>query len=283
MSDVVSPYVLSLLRRVARAPAVLAVYTRTPVWTVSESDVSLVLVAEAALAADLPTWLADVGETALLDPCPDGCRVITTDGTVVDVALIIAPQALPPGELQGIYRRDGADVPAQATAAEVPPDLTAGVGRFWGHLYVAATALGRGWPFTAHGELELCRSEMVALYRAALAPGSTGSAWAGVEAFDRVGALSGMTPWLVAPLQTREQWRSAHQLAAAYESLMLPLLERLNLPYPWAIRNLAFARLDAVRPDGRRPTAPPSAAPDPEPPPQRAQLKVRIRHREPKE
>ena len=54
MNDAVSPYALSLLRRVARTPAVLAVYTRTPVWAVSESDVDLVLVAEAGLAADLP-------------------------------------------------------------------------------------------------------------------------------------------------------------------------------------------------------------------------------------
>lgn len=103
-----------------------------------------------------------------------------------------------------------------------------------------------------------------------------------MDAADSVGALAGMQTWLVVPLQTKELWRSAHKLAAAYESLMLPLMERLNLPYPWTMRNLAFAHLDAVRPDGRKPMAPPAAPSEPatrEP----GRVKVRIRPREPKE
>jgi len=244
------PYVQSLLRHVARTPAVLGVYARPPLWT----DAALVLVIADGFPGGVATWLAETGEAALVDPGESGCRVITLTGTVIDVAVVFATQPLPSGALQEIFRRDIAGPPVAdgPQGAGDSRDLGADAGRFWGHMYTAAMALGRGWPFTAHGELEFCRVHLVDLYRLALAPGDAEVGWVGIEGLQGASALEGAQSWLVAPLQTVEQWRSATRLAAAYESLMLPLAERMGLAYPWPMRNLAFAKLDAVRPDGRK-------------------------------
>jgi hypothetical protein len=57
-----------------------------------------------------------------------------------------------------------------------------------------------------------------------------------------------LADWLVAPLHAEAQWRNGYQLAQRFEPLMMPLMERLGLDYPMAMRTLAFDRLGKVKP-----------------------------------
>lgn len=122
--------------------------------------------------------------------------------------------------------------------------------QFWTDLHQATEAIGQAQPLTAHGRLERCRAALIDLYRLALSPGAPGAGYEGAESLPGASKVfEGMLEWLVAPLDSKAQWRCAHRLATTFEKLMLPLAERLQLAYPWPIRNLTFKRLDETRPD----------------------------------
>lgn len=216
--------------------------------------IDLHLSVEPGFRDGLADWLAPLGETAYSGPDKDGWRVITMDG-VEWVLHLASPHGAPPsGDLQPLFDREP-DPPDDRhhDKAESGLDLVAVAGAFWSDLYRAAGALGRRHSLTAHGWLEECRRGLIDLYRLALSPGHSGRGWEGADAVP--GLLDALGPgkeWLVAPLDSVAQWRSAHRLAVAYESLMLPLCQRLSLPYPMAMRNLAFRRLELARPDQRR-------------------------------
>lgn len=191
------------------------------------------------IAANFAEWSGALGDLAGAVPQAGGWLLIGGDGTAVVTSFVVTP------------------------AADTDPGRAAA--RFWADLYRAMGAVGRAEPFSAHGHLEVCRTALLGLYRLALAPGRPGSGWAGAEELPGGQVLGSLLDWLVCPLDLHAQWRCAHRLAAAYESLMLPLSQRLEMPYPWALRNLAFARLDAVRPAqpaAERMQAPPEPAED---------------------
>jgi hypothetical protein len=267
-----------LIRLAAADPQITAAYAGGALAR-EEADpfgeLELYLVAPDGLQPDLLAWAAPLGETAHADLTPQGCRLVTPDGLAITIAVAERAEAFTADGLKPLFNR-GADGPTPS-APQLPGDLALSAGRFWDALYRAAAELGRERPFSAHGELERCRTMLVDLYRLALAPGRTGTGWAGADLLPGGGRiLEGLVEWLVAPLDVKAQWRSAHRMAIAYEGLMLPLLERLGLPYPMAIRNLAFRRLDEVKPERRAeaearaglpevPPAPPEAEAPPKP------------------
>jgi hypothetical protein len=245
-------YLKRLISQAADSPEVVAAYVGGAL-ALAEHDpfgeLDLYLVAPDGLSPDLLAWVAPLGETALALPSPDGCRVVTPDGLAINITVADHAEAIRAEGLRAVFNRgDG------KPSAPVPrlPDPAAEAARFWDGLFRAGAAIGRGWSFTAHGELERCRAQLVDLYRLALAPGEPTTGWQGADTLpggERI--LEGLREWLVCPLDSRAQWRMAKRLAGSYESLMLPLIERLGLPYPMAMRNLAFRRLDDIRPDRR--------------------------------
>lgn len=254
MSSHGSEFLQNLIRLLYATPAVSAAWiggdlARPGAALIERID--LYLVAAPGFSEGIRPWLAAAGPVAYSGPDEEGWRVVTPDG--VEWLIHLRPPDRT-GGLQPLFdRREAAEPPGEAGVPGI--DLTAMAGRFWSDLLRAARALGAGEPFTAHGHLEECRRALVALYRLALAPGERGHGWQGADA---VAGLEPVREWLVAPLDLRAQWRSAHHLAAAYESLMLPLCQRLGLDYPMAMRNLAFQRLDQARPDRAREVAPPA-------------------------
>lgn len=237
-------YLQRLIRLCAATPAI----TAAAVAAVDQfAELVLYLQAPDGLSDGISAWLAPLGETVYAGP--DG--VVTTEGLVIEVRVNVAP---PPGT-QVLFERG-----AQTPPAVEMPDLAAVAARFWRDLYHGGAAIGREELLTAHGRLEACRVALVDLYRLALAPGRPGQGWEGFEGLPGADRLLESTgEWLVAPLELRSQWRCAGRLAEAYEKLMLPLAERLQLDYPWAMRNLAFRRLDEIRPD--RATGPEAPVP----------------------
>lgn len=246
MSSAGSAYLQALLRHTAADARITAAYVGGPLVMERPDrfpELDLYLIAPAGFAAELPAWLAPLGDAAHLDVTPGGCSLVTTDGLAVAVHVIPGTAALPKQGVKPVFDR-GAE-PGEAVAG-----LSLEPARFWHHLYLLGAAIGRGQPFTAHGELEACRLELLNLYRLALTPGAAGSGWTRIEDLPGAGRIiEGMTEWLVSPLEIWALWRCAHKLSTTYESLVLPLAERLGLDYPWAMRNLAFERLAREKPD----------------------------------
>jgi hypothetical protein len=284
-------FLQGLIRRLYGEDAVQAAYLGGDLVSGAAVErIDLFLAAAPAFRTGLAAWLAPLGEQPYSGSEPDGWRVVTPDGVEwrFHFAVPADTAGLQPlfdrrkavgttaGEAVGTTAEESVEPPAGGAAeppAEEGVDLTAMAGRFWADLYRAARALAKGAVFTAHGDLERCRRALVDLYRLALAPRQAGRGW---EELDGIAGVEPLKEWLVAPLEVRAQWRSAHRLAAAYESLMLPLCQRLGLAYPMAMRNLAFQRLDQARPDrGAEGAAPAEAAP-PAPAPAAPAGKMRI-------
>lgn len=252
----VSVFIAGMIRLLQESPEVTAAYLRLLPESGAAPDLHLYVIAAPDWAARAGEWLDPLNEAALVDRRPEGWLLVSPEGEVVVITPVVTPPAAPHRPLFD-RRRPGASAPAMPQAAEPrPADPSREAACFWGDLYLALRAIGQNWSLTAHGDLERCRLRLVNLYRLALSPAEPGDGWAGVEGLEGADALTGLVQWLVAPLDGRSQWRCAHRLAAAYESLTLPLVERLGLPYPWAMRNLAFKRLDETRPD--RGPAPPA-------------------------
>ncbi len=258
-------YLERLVRRMAGEAEVRAAYAGGPLAggrADPYAELDLLLVASAAFRERLLGWMEPVGETAFLGAIPGGCRAITTDGLVINLKVAERREEADPGGMNVLFEREGATRAGEAagpggaaagpeavapTAAD-PGALDREAASFWADLYRAAGAIGRGRVLSAHGLLEPCRARLLDLYRLALAPDRPGRGFADAEdvpGADR--ALERVLPWLVCPLEARAQWRCAHRLATTYESLMLPLCERLGLSYPYPMRNLAFQRLDAIK------------------------------------
>lgn len=169
---------------------------------------------------------------------------------------VAASLELGPG-LAGLALADGStailrcegDLAAVRVAGQIPPDQQAA--RFWFSLVRLAGTIQAGYSFSAHGCLEVARSCLLDLYRTALAPGAPGAGWQGLESLEGSQALTPLGEWLVCPLEIQAQWRCGVRLAETYERLTLAMFDRLGLPYPWSLRNLAFRTLDRVRPSGR--------------------------------
>lgn len=289
---------LGRLTRLAEStPSVQALYTvDRPGGLVTGLD--LWVVAGADLLPRLRTFLQSAGDAAYLALTASGAVVVTADGVEVHVALSRCAPELADQRWRVLFRREipsvkddtterldaqalngvttglgagesrahgGATLPASNDGDHIsdrssqPPDLAGAASGFWYHLYRAATEIGRQHPFGAHSDLEHCRKALLDLYRMALAPGAVGRGWEHVDELPGAAkALAGLAEWLVCPLEVTALWRCAHRLGAAYESLVLPLLDRLGVVYPWAMRNLTFQLLDQVRP-GRAPV--PTASP----------------------
>lgn len=284
-----SHYLQALIRHAAADAAVEAAYVGGPLAAGGADpygELELHLAAPAEFRAGLTGWLGGLGETALLEPTPAGCRVVTPDGLQIEI--IVSDRVAPTG-LQAVFQRNVGSAPT-TPALEQVHDLALEAAACYGAIYRAAAALGRGLSLTAHGELEQARERLVNLYRLALSPGNPGRGWAGADRLPGgAKALAGVREWLVCPLELQAQWRCAHRLATTYESLVLPLTERLGLPYPWAMRNLVFHRLEQVKTAWANAEAeargevPVTKAPEPapEPPPARtgpARFKVKSRH-----
>lgn len=240
-------YVQDLMRLIAALPEVSAAYARQ-----TGTELELYVVAPGGLEQEMEPFLATLGETAYLEVSAPLWRIVTAEG----VGITVHVGAAAPAGLQPLFERTvgkAEAVPGSKVGTAPETDLSRTAARFWHDLWHAAAVL-RDEPFTAHGRLERCREALVALYRLALAPGAPtvpwNSAWEGAEALPGAArVLDNLKDWLVSPLEYRAQWRCATRLAQTYESLMLPLAERLRFDYPWAMRNLAFQRLDALRPD----------------------------------
>lgn len=290
-------YLEALIRHTAGAAEVRAAYAGGSLG-LGQSDpfgeLELYLVAPPAFEAGLLAWLSPLGETAYAEPVRGGCRIITLEGLPITLQVVSDHDLLPAGQVSPLFDRTGREAGEQGASVDGGEgqgpdlgDLAAEAARFWHDLFGTAAAIGRGQPLTAHGGLEACRLHLINLYRLALAPGSPGRGWKGSDQLpggERL--LESLSEWLVCPLEVRAQWRCANRLATTYESLMLPLTERLKLPYPWAMRNLVFQRLDEIRPDRPKPEeGTPAAQPTPPPPPpepeQRpagpARFKVKVR------
>lgn len=255
-------FLQGLIRRLYSEPRITAAYLGGDLANAATGldEIDLYLLADPSFRAALATWLEPLGHLAYSGAEPNGWRTVTPDG--VEWRFRFRLPASTAGLERLFDRRGQAQVPA--VEAEPAIDLPAMAGRFWSDLHRAARAIGKGHPLTAHGRLEECRRAMLNLYRLALAPRTAGEGWEGAEALPGVvTALAPVQEWLVAPLDLRQQWRSAHRLASTYESLMLPLCDRLGVPYPMAMRKLAFDRLEQSRPDRGAEAAPPQP---PEPP-----------------
>jgi hypothetical protein len=255
-----SEYLQRLIRHLAGQPVVTALYAGGALAGGGGdpfAELELYAVAPGGLGLSLTEFVASAGETAYAGECGETCRAVTPDGLAITLSVVPSGAGIEATGLQTLLDRtpDG-PAPVGPAVSRPLPDLAAAAAAFWHDLWVATAAVGQGQPLTAHGRLEACRTSLVDLYRLALAPGRPGAGYEGAEALPGAVALDQLREWLVTPLDLREQWRCATRLASAYESLMLPLVERLGLTYPWAMRNLAFARLDQVRPD-RSPTGQP--------------------------
>lgn len=160
-------------------------------------------------------------------------------------------------------------------------EITTAVNGFWSALYRAAGAIRRQQPLDAHGELERCREALINLYRLALAPDHGQVGWEGADTLPGAQALKSLHEWLVCPLQTRLQWHCACKLAATYESMVLPLMERMEEPYPWTMRNRAFEQLEQARPDRVAQAPPVVPTVQEEPPEPQGPARFRIKGRRP--
>ncbi|HYF91244.1 MAG TPA: hypothetical protein VD969_03250 [Symbiobacteriaceae bacterium] len=231
-----SQYLQRLIRQAAATPSVLAAAVAGP----AEGDRFAELALYLAVDRGLPEgWTAPAGAAAYAG----AEQIITEDGLTIRLRV---NEPFPPGAQPLFDRR----VATAAPEAPVLPDLESAAARFWSDLYGAGAAIGRAQPFTVHGRLERCRAALLDIYRLALRPDGPGAGWEGAEALPGAArVLDPVQEWLVQPLDLRAQWRCAYKLAEAYEKLMLPLAERLGLAYPWTMRNLAFRRLDEIRPD----------------------------------
>lgn len=231
--------------------------------------IDLHICAPAGLAQELGALLGGAHEVAYSGPAPEGWRMITLDGTEW-VLHFRAPAASPPQGAEVLFdRRSAPPEPAEGPRVDLP----ALAGSFWCELYLAAEALRQRHLLTAHGRLEECRQRLVDLYRLALAAEAPGKGWEGADEVPGLAkALAPLNEWLVVPLEARALWRSAHRIAAAFESLVLPLFERLSAEYPMAMRNLAFRRLDEARPEQRERA--PEALPAKTSPPRPARMRV---------
>lgn len=271
----------ALIRQTAGEPAIMAAFVGGPLAEDQPdpyAELDLYLVAPDGFRAALPGWARRLGELAHVDLTPDGCRLVTADGLPVNMICAPRLESVRADRLKPIFNRSG-EVPAPPELRS-PGDLTQEAARFWDDLYRAGAALGRGQVFTAHGRLERCRERLANLYRLALTPGRPEAGWEGLDSLPGASALDGLKAWLVAPLDLRAQHRCATRLAAAFESLMLPLTQKLNLSYPWAMRKLAFQRLEAVHPDRAPDVAvPPQPEPAPEPVPAQGAARLRVKGR----
>lgn len=210
-----------------------------------------------------PSLPAVAGEgIALLRSVDGGLQVVTEDGLDFTLRLLAPGEEFSPSAFRVVKRpgRGAVDGPAAPGAgASSTPSLTApsadssltdhlaAMGTdFWGDLYRGLAAIGQGEPFTAHGYLERCRSALLALYR--LAGGDLGSGWFAAEAPLGAQLRQELGEWLVVGLQAEAQWQNAYRLAQRFESLMLPLAERLKLAYPWKMRTLVFDRVGKAKP-----------------------------------
>lgn len=183
---------------------------------------------------------------ALCRAVDDGLQVVTADGLDFTLRLLAPGEEVPAAQfrqVKGVVGASGGGVPSN-------PDLGTELARmgagFFGDLYRALAAIGQGEPLSAHHYLERCRGALLALYR--LAAGDAGSGWNGAEGPLGAGLVQELSSWLVAPLVLEEQWRNGYRLAQRFESLFLPLAERLGLDYPWQMRTLAFDRLGKAKP-----------------------------------
>lgn len=231
--------------------------------------IDLYVGAPADLARELSARLGGSQEAAYSGPAAEGWRLITLDG-VEWLLHLLGPAMVPPPGAEALFdRRTSPPEPAPAPGLDLP----ALAGSFWCELYRAADALRQKHLLTAHGRLEECRRRLVDLYRLALGAQAPGKGWEGAdEVPGLVRALGQLGDWLVVPLEPRALWRSAQRLATTFESLTLPLCERLSAAYPMAMRNLAFRRLDEARPE--QPERAPEALPPKTAPPRAARMRV---------
>jgi hypothetical protein len=223
-------------------------------------SLDLYLTCDDGFAPGLAPWLAPLGSVAFDEATPTGYQLVTFDG--VAIAIFIG---LPvPLGAQSLFDRRA---PGATPVEEPLGDERLTPARFWHDLHRAAAAIGRGHTLSAHGGLELCRKHLINLYRLALAPSGAGAGWQEADRMlgHHIGA--GLKEWLVAPLDVRAQWQNGYRLATTYESLVLPLCERIEISYPWPIRNLAFQRLEQVKPAHRalEDVGMPLVVPEPEP------------------
>lgn len=268
-------YLQQLIRLIGATDAVKAAWVGPDTTAPEPAErIAITLVVQADAFTALAQQFAGLGDVAFSGPAADGWRIVTADGLEFAITVASEPGHLSVSGLTPLFNHAG-----EAETAGPPLDLVEMAGRFWSDLHRAAIALERGWLLSAHGELERCRQGLLDLYRLALAPGEPGRGWSGAEAVPGLAdRLAAHADWLVAPLERRGLQRSAHRLASTYESLMLPLCSQLGLTYPMAMRNLAFRRLNAIRPDPapgevvERPTAP-----APQEGPRRLKVKGKIR------
>lgn len=193
-----------------------------------------------------PSLPAVAGEgIALLRSIDGGLQVVTEDGLDFTIRLLAPGEEPSPAAFRQVKRPAG-EAPVEPSSPALAEYLATMGAAFWGDLYRATAAIGQGELFTAHGHLERCRGALLALYR--LAGGDLGTGWFEAEA--RLGAQlqHELGEWLVVGLQVEEQWRNAYRLAQRFESLMLPLAERLKLEYPWKMRTLVFDRVGKAKP-----------------------------------
>jgi hypothetical protein len=204
-------------------------------------------------APRLPDWLWALGDPLLRRMREGELQLVTKDGLDIAIRCVGAGETPDPAKFRAVITKPETVAAPAGSGESVPPGpavqtrLTELAAAFWGDLYRACAAIGRGLPFTAHGELERCRGHLLALYRLAAGAPAQGE-WAGFEPHLEAQPRLELAEWLVAPLQIQAQWRNGYRLAQRFESLLLPLVERLGLPFPWGMRNLAFERLQAVKP-----------------------------------
>jgi hypothetical protein len=187
------------------------------------------------------------GEGIALSRLVDGAlQVVTADGLDFTIRLL-APGEVPAPAFRQVKRPPaGPSGEVGAPAPDLAAYLAALNGAFWGDLYRATAAIGQGEAFTAHGYLERCRGALLALYR--LAAGDLGAGWFRAEGALDAKLQQELAEWLVVGLNQEAQWRNAYRLAQRFESLMLPLAERVGLTYPWSMRTLAFDRIGKAKP-----------------------------------
>jgi hypothetical protein len=244
-------------------------------------SLDLYLTCDDGFAQGLALWLASLGAVAFSEVTPTGYHLVTSDGVAIAIYI-----GLPlPLDAQSLFNRT---TPESSPLERSLSDEWLRPAQFWRDLHLAAAAIGRGHTLSAHGGLELCRLHVINLYRLALAPSSASAGWHGADRTLGRHTLAGLKEWLVAPLDVRAQWQNGYRLATTYESLVLPLCERIDIRYPWAMRNLAFQRLEQVKPAHKalEEVGMPMVVPAPEPEPGRAptgglRLKGKIRRPNP--